>query len=293
MHFIETLLSALVGSFMTCIFSYARTELDYMMSYNKNLKTLKENVPKLETAEATFQEQILQIRESDPTIEQMWHKTIHSWQQRANSALSDARILIETDEDRCCLGKCPNQSKDFHDFTSKISALINEESTIIGNIYSRRLKVNDMKNKLKDPNTKMIGVHGIDGDGQKTLVTELAIWQLKNIRGGLFGITNLAQINGTLKVEDVQDRIAKTLFGVQNIFTERDTESRAGALRRKIKEQRRRVLIILEDISAELSLENVGIPLDYPDECKILLTSTDAKLLKHMGIDQDFDLEVA
>ncbi|KAL2331223.1 hypothetical protein Fmac_018804 [Flemingia macrophylla] len=121
------------------------------MAYNNNLKTLEANVQKLEATEDTFQQQ---IRESDPTAVQMWHKFVQNWQEEVKKVIPDARRLIETQEDKWCLGTCPNLM----------------------------LKLNDMKNKVKDPNTKMIGVHGIDGDGQKTLVTELAIWQLKNIR---------------------------------------------------------------------------------------------------------------
>ncbi|KAL2331228.1 hypothetical protein Fmac_018809 [Flemingia macrophylla] len=282
------------------------------MSYNNNLKTLDENVRNLVATETTLRQRV-------PAGERMID-TVQNWQKDANKAISDAKKLIETEEDRWCLGKCPNlwtrnqQSKQFEQCIETISGVL-KNSNFVGDISYREIPrvidtpssrdyvalnsrtemLNDMKKTLEDPRIYMIGVHGMDGVGKKALVKELA-WQLNN--NGLFGCTALAQINRPLNSEDVQpvneediqDRIAKILFG-QELFERKDKLLRAGELRKKIKEQKGRVLIILEDVWRELPLKEMGIPFDEPDGCKIVLISTNLNLLTKMGTQKDFPLE--
>ncbi|RVW90303.1 Disease resistance protein [Vitis vinifera] len=120
-------------------------------------------------------------------------------------------------------------------------------------LESRMLTLNEVMEALRDANINRIGVWGMGGVGKSTLVKRVA-----------------------------EEAEQEELFH----------KGRAGRLHQRIK-QENTILIILDDLWAELELEKVGIP--SPDDhkgCKLVLTSRNKQVLSNeMSTQKDFRVQ--
>ncbi|KAG2380647.1 Disease resistance protein [Vigna angularis] len=121
---------------------------------------------------------------------------------------------------------------------------------------SRKSIVEDIMTKLKDPNMKIIGLHGSQGMGKSTLIRKIA---KKAKDEGLFD--RVAEIDVTvnpnpLKIqEDIAHVLGLSLAGEgENV--------RAYYLRRWLKIENPSILIILDNLHEKLDLNRLGIPVD-------------------------------
>ncbi|KAJ4717185.1 Disease resistance protein [Melia azedarach] len=161
--------------------------------------------------------------------------------------------------------------------------------------FDSRMKVfQDVMEALKDSKVNMIGVYGMGGVGKTTLVKEMA---KKVVEEKLFDKVVMAEVTFNPDLRTIQDKIAYDLdltFGQH----ESTVYAKADRLHKSLKKER--VLVILDNIWAELKLEDVGIPSgdaekdkkDDQGKCTILLTSRSLDVLRNdMNSQKNFFVE--
>ncbi|WVZ17279.1 hypothetical protein V8G54_010261 [Vigna mungo] len=121
---------------------------------------------------------------------------------------------------------------------------------------SRKSIMEDIMKKLKDPNMKIIGLHGSQGMGKSTLIKKIAN---KAKDEGLFD--RVAEIDVTINLNPlkIQEEIAHVL-GLP--LTGESENVRADYLRRWLKIENVSILIILDNLHERLDLNRLGIPID-------------------------------
>ncbi|KAL6336017.1 hypothetical protein AAG906_003644 [Vitis piasezkii] len=153
-------------------------------------------------------------------------------------------------------------------------------------LESRMLTLNEVMEALRDANINRIGVWGMGGVGKSTLVKQVAE-QAEQEK--LFHKVVMVSVFQTPDFKGIQQQIADKL-GMK--FEEVSEQGRADRLHQRIK-QENTILIILDDLWAELELEKVGIP--SPDDhkgCKLVLTSRNKQVLSNeMSTQKDFRVQ--
>ena len=141
--------------------------------------------------------------------------------------------------------------------------------------------LNQIMEALRNGDDNMIGVWGMGGVGKTTLVEQVAKHAKEQ---KLFDEVVMASVFQNSDLRKIQGQLADML-GLK--FEESEWE-RAARLNEEIKKEKK-ILIILDDIWAQLDLEEVGIPFgdDYKG-CKIVLTSINKHVLSNeIGTQKD------
>ncbi|BAT97483.1 hypothetical protein VIGAN_09094000 [Vigna angularis var. angularis] len=121
---------------------------------------------------------------------------------------------------------------------------------------SRKSIVEDIMTKLKDPNMKIIGLHGSQGMGKSTLIRKIAN---KAKDEGLFD--RVAEIDVTVNPNPL--KIQEDIAHVLGLSLAGESENvRAYYLRRWLKIENPSILIILDNLHERLDLNRLGIPVD-------------------------------
>ncbi|KAJ1380407.1 P-loop containing nucleoside triphosphate hydrolase [Sesbania bispinosa] len=152
---------------------------------------------------------------------------------------------------------------------------------------STKVAYNELLEALKDDSIYMIGVHGMGGSGKTSLVTELG---KKAEQLSLFDKVILITVSQTPNIRSIQGKIADML----NLRLEEETEEgRAQRLWESLKEKKR-ILVIVDDLWREFNLEDIGICLHKVNKgaWKILVTtrnqgvctSMDCQKKIHLGL---------
>uniref|UniRef100_F6HTX8 Uncharacterized protein n=1 Tax=Vitis vinifera TaxID=29760 RepID=F6HTX8_VITVI len=145
---------------------------------------------------------------------------------------------------------------------------------------------------LRADEINKIGVWGMGGVGKTTLVKQVS--QLAEDEK-LFITRVYVDVSWTRDSEKLQDGIAKIQQKIADMlgleFKGKDESTRAAELKQRL--QKEKILIILDDIWKEVSLEEVGIPSkDDQKGCKIVMASRNEDLLrKDMGAKECFPLQ--
>lgn len=146
---------------------------------------------------------------------------------------------------------------------------------------SRRSTLNGALDALINPDVNMIGVYGMSGIGKTMLVKEAAR-QVEEDK--LFDEVVFAEVSQTPDVKRIRGEIADQL-GLS--FSEGSECERAMVLCDRLRKEKKKILVILDNIWTSLDLERVGIPLG--DECKVMLTSIRLSVLPNdMGSQKNF-----
>lgn len=120
---------------------------------------------------------------------------------------------------------------------------------------------------IQDDGSYVIGLYGMGGCGKTTLVKEMGK-KAKDLN--LFDQVVFATVSQTPNVGRIQDEIADFL-GLTLVEKREPGRARRISLRLQDEE---RILLILDDVWARLSLEDIGIPLNAdPRSFKVLLTT--------------------
>ncbi|KAJ4721769.1 Disease resistance protein [Melia azedarach] len=153
---------------------------------------------------------------------------------------------------------------------------------------SRRSTLTNVVRSLSNPDVKIVGIYGMGGIGKTTLAKEVANQTETNI---LFDSVIFVEVTQDPDIMKTQKEIAEKL-GLK--LSQDETEStRAGKLYQRLKKEKK-ILIILDNIWANLDLQAVGIPLeDEHKGCKVLLTARSVDLLSHkMGSQRNFPVHL-
>ncbi|KAF7848937.1 hypothetical protein BT93_L1423, partial [Corymbia citriodora subsp. variegata] len=162
-----------------------------------------------------------------------------------------------------------------------------------GIVKSRELIMQKIMAALSDNNTSVVGIHGMGGVGKSTLLAD-AERRIRKEKS--FDWVAKADVSENQDIKRIQAEIAHLLdLDIKDVEY---VNSRAERLRTRLEKEERekkKVLIILDNLWKGLDLKSVGIPCGHDNKvigCKLLLTSRFRDVLRReMGCDRDFCLE--
>ncbi|XP_068479201.1 uncharacterized protein [Phaseolus vulgaris] len=119
---------------------------------------------------------------------------------------------------------------------------------------SREETMRKMIAELEEPSVRMIGLHGLSGMGKTTLVKEIVkvVLEAKKI-----DVVTMASVTRNPDIRKIQGQIADTL-GV--ILDEESDIARAARIQGMLKSEKKKTLIILDDLWEKVDFNMLGIP---------------------------------
>ncbi|KAJ9682444.1 hypothetical protein PVL29_018374 [Vitis rotundifolia] len=262
----------------------------YLFNYRSNIDNLVHQVEKLGDARAGLQHFMDEAIRNGDEIE----VDVDKWLIGANGFMEEAGKFLEDGKKAnksCFMGLCPNLKLQY-----KLSRAAKKKAKEVVEIQrarkferlscraplprigsaslrgykaleSRMSTLNQIMEALRDGDDNMIGVWGMGGVGKTTLVEQVAKHAKEH---KLFDEVVMASVFQNPDLRKIQGQLADML-GL------------------KFEEEKKKILIILDDIWAQLDLEEVGIPFgDDHKGCKIVLTSRNKHVLSNeMGTQKD------
>ncbi|RVX18684.1 Disease resistance protein [Vitis vinifera] len=284
--------------------------LGYLFCYRSYTDELHNKVQKLGKARDDVLITVDEARRRGDEIRPI----VQEWLNRVDEVTGEAEELKKDENKSCFHGWCPNlksryllsreadkkaqvivevqEDRNFPDGVSYRVPLRNVTFKNYEPFESRASTVNKVMDALRDDEINKIGVWGMGGVGKTTLVKQAS--QLAEDEK-LFTTRVYIDVSWTRDSEKLQDGIAKIQQKIADMlgleFKGKDESTRAVELKQRL--QKEKILIILDDIWKEVSLEEVGIPSkDDQKGCKIVLASRNEDLLrKDMGAKECFPLQ--
>ncbi|KAJ9682446.1 hypothetical protein PVL29_018376 [Vitis rotundifolia] len=278
-------------------------QLGYLFNYRTNIEDLSQKVEKLRDARARQQHSVDEAIRNGHKIED----DVCKWMTRADGFIQNACKFLEHEKEArksCFNGLCPNLKSRYQlsrEARKKagVSVQILEDGQLEKVSYraplqgirsapsealeSRMLTLNEVMEALRDANINRIGVWGMGGVGKSTLVKQVA--EQAN-QDKLFDKVVKVSVLQTPDFKEIQRELAD---GLGMKLEEESEQGRAARLLQRMEDEKT-ILIILDDLWAELELEKVGIP--SPDDhkgCKLVLTSRNKQVLSNeMSTQKDF-----
>eukprot|EP00257_Ricinus_communis_P018288 XP_015576965.1 uncharacterized protein LOC8266842 isoform X2 [Ricinus communis] len=302
---------AIVPTIFEYTFVPIKRHLGYAFNYKSQVENFKNWTEKLVSARERLQHSVDYAVRGGEEIE----NDVKRWIIGVDKAIEEADKLIKDDQEeatkRCFIGLCPNvkarynlckkmekyskviaelQNKGRFDPVSyrvQLQQIVTSSVKNRGALHSRMSVLKEVMDALADPNVLMVGVCGMGGVGKTTLAKEV---HQQVIEEKLFDIVVMATVSEKPDIRKIQGNIADVL-GLK--FDEETETGRAYRLRQRLMTEKK-ILVILDNIWAQLELEEVGIPCGVDHKgCKILLTSRSRDLLScDMGVQKVFRLEV-
>ena len=282
--------------------------LGYLFSYRTNIEDLSEKVEKLRYAMDRQQHSVDEAKRNGREI----FDDVSNWLTRADGFIKDASKFLEDEKaarKSCFNGLCPNLKSRYQlsraarkkagdavqihgdghfETVSYRTALQEIRSAPSEALESRMLVLNQVMEALREENINKIGVWGLGGVGKSTLVKQVAEQAAQE---KLFDKVVTASVLQTPDLKRIQGELADKL-GMK--LEEESEEGRAARLRQRM-EAEKTILVVLDDLWAEVDLEKIGIPspaADHHKGCKLLLTSRNRDvLLNQMGTQKNFQVE--
>ncbi|KAI4356280.1 hypothetical protein L6164_000313 [Bauhinia variegata] len=286
-------------------------QVGYVIFYHSNVNELRMEVAQLQLARERVQHKIETAENNGERIEGDvldWMKQVDEMVPKADDLSNDERHASTACSGRSIPNlllrhKLSRQSKKMKEEIVKIKAkgsfdsvsyrgpnLIRASSlTTHAEKFGSRVSVlDDITRALQDPNVQTIGLYGLAGVGKTTLVEEVAN---KSQQQNLFDVVVLAYVRQNPKTEEIQSQIAYKL-GLE--LKETNSTVRANHLHKRLLMKEEKVLVIFDDLWAELKLGEIGIPsIKQHKGLKILMTSRNRELLSNrMNTQKDFCLQV-
>ena len=280
--------------------------LHYLLQYKSNIAGLMEQVEKLGNAWQRLQVSVDEARRQGQEI----FPFVSKWLMLAEEMIRKAERFIEdeTKTSKSCFRlslmykpRSMEAKKQAKDIAHKVDEAYHfnrvsyqlppkgKEAELVQDyeaLESRMWILNEIMDALRDDELNMIGIWGMVGVGKTILAEQVDIQARENM---LFDEVVRVQVSHTPSLMDIQEKIASKL----GLRLEQENESlRAHRLYERLK-KKNRILIILDDIWAELDLRKVGIPWgdDHPG-CKIVLTSRDLFVLSNeMATQRNFRVQ--
>ena len=272
--------------------------LGYLFNCRTNIESLSQQVEKLKDTRARQQHCVDEAIRNGHKIEH----DVCNWLTRADGFIQDACDFLDEEKmarKSCCLKSRYQLSREARKkagiafqihgdaqfervyFRAPLHEIRSAPSEAL---TSRLWTLNEVMEALREENINRIGVWGLGGVGKTTLVKRVAEQAEQD---KLFDKVIMASVFQTPDYKEIQHHFADKL-GMK--FEELSEEGRAARLHQRMKEEKT-ILVILDDLWAEVDLDKIGIPspADHHKGCKLLLTSRDKHVLSNeMGTQKDF-----
>lgn len=312
MEILIEILTSVVGKIGECTIAPIGHQLGYIFYYKRNISNLKSQIQLIQVEKEKLKNSIDKATNKGEEIE----KNVQDWENKVSDIINKSQDVLKELEGqankRCWNWLSPNlisrhqqgrkAKKMAEDVANKI-----EETRKIGNnkisfhsvlqnssenksyetFTSRISTLRKIKDALKDPNISKIGVYGMAGAWKTMLVNEVGRQALQQ---PLFDMVILVPISKSPNFEKIQQIIADHLA---LDFYEKDVTTKASRLRDQLTKQKKKILIILDDVWKKLDLYDVGICFrDDQKESKILLTTRFEDVCNVMDTERKFPVEV-
>ncbi|KAF5447205.1 hypothetical protein F2P56_032774 [Juglans regia] len=282
----------------------------YLISYKRNIAKVKEHYQKLLLKREAVQQSVKGANWNQEVIA----REVQTWQTNVDIRIEGLRKFLEEDvkaNTMCLNGWCPDLKfryslgKKSQKNTEAIEELLQEGekydrvfirapplevgSTSNGrfkNFESRKTKINQVLEALRDDKMDMIAICGMGGIGKTEMAKEIA----KRVKGdNLFDKVAIAVVSQNPNLKEIQAAIAECLGPKLN---EESLSGRAARLHSTLVKSTK-VLIILDDVWEPLDLEAIGISHgDKDNSCKILLTSRNEETCNQMNTQKIFPIKL-
>ncbi|KAL5756984.1 hypothetical protein ACOSQ2_021730 [Xanthoceras sorbifolium] len=286
-------------------------QVGYMWNYKTNFDNLDKQVKKLQSRRDIVQHKVDEATRNGEQIEQH----VVNWLDNVKKMIDESTEIVTDNNQanmRCFKSWCPDLKKRYrHSKKAAVKAKdVSQLEEQAGNFdkvsyrivpketwhpsgkpfedfESRTSTLTNVITALSKPDVHMVGVHGMGGIGKTTLAKEVG---RKAEENKLFHAVVFVEVSEAPEIRDIQGVIADKL-GLK--FREKTDSGRANALRERLKEETK-ILLILDNIWESLDLEKVGIPFnDDHRGCKLLLTARNEHLLSNeMGCENNFPLGI-
>ncbi|KAJ9682087.1 hypothetical protein PVL29_018124 [Vitis rotundifolia] len=281
-----------------CLVAPIGRQLRYLFCYRSYTDELHNEVQKLGKARDDV---LVTVDEATRRGDQI-RPNVQEWLNRVDEITGEAEELKKDENKSCFNGWCPNLksryllsreadkkaqvivevqgNRNFPNGVSYRAPPWNVTFKEYESFESRASTLNKIMDALRDDEINKIGVWGMGGVGKTTLVKQVS--QLAEDEK-LFTTQVYIDVSWTRDSEKLQEGIAiiqqkiADMLGLE--FKGKDESTRAVELKQRL--QKEHILIILDDIWKEVSLEEVGIPSkDNQKVCKIVLASRNEDLLR-------------
>ncbi|TXG66107.1 hypothetical protein EZV62_007382 [Acer yangbiense] len=286
----------------------------YVWNYQTNFQKLETEVEKLKGKQDEVQHLVDDVRRNGEDIEQHVTDWLDSVKKKVDEASSE--IIQEKKEQanmKCFKGFCPNPKKLYQHsrkavHKAKSIVELQQEGNFQKVSYrttpkeiwipsykgyeafeSRMSTLENILNALSNPDVNMVSIYGVGGIGKTTLARAVAKHAEEN---ELFDVVAFTEVSVAPDIKKIQEEIAEML-GLT--FRESTVPRRASKLHEYLKQegQKKKILLVLDNIWATLELDKVGIPFgDDSKGCKVLLTARDLDALKLTGSQLNFSMDV-
>ncbi|KAI8023403.1 Disease resistance protein [Camellia lanceoleosa] len=284
-------------------------QFGYLIFYETNINNLENQVLKLEDKKFGVEQLVVAAETKRETI----GPDVKRWLTAVNDLSQEATEFIEHEvkaNKGCLNGWCPNL-KSRYSLSRKATKKTQVVEKLSGegnfprvsypeppvgmastgtrgfkHFESRRSIMKELMKTLEDDSINMIGICGMGGVGKTTMVKEV---EKRAKEGNMFNEVVICTVSQSPEVKKIQGEIADILQFKLEEETELGRSRRLCARLKTIK----RILVILDDVSKSIELNDIGIPFgDDHKGCKILLTSRFDYVCDDMGAQQKFTVEV-
>ncbi|KAJ4726440.1 Disease resistance protein [Melia azedarach] len=290
-----------------CLFHAALQQLGYFLHHNHNIRTLRKQAEKLADMRDRVQRKIDTAKKNGEIIE----TDVQKWIASVNNITAEAEKFLDDEvraSKRCLKGWCVNLcslyrfSKEALQKAKDISQILEEGKFksvsrpappgiisssigVSGAFQSRQFIKKQIMEALNDDNVSIIGIYGMGGVGKTTVVKEIGKQATEH---KLYDAVVMATLSQSPSVTRIQGEIA-SMLGLT--LSGNNENARARMLWERIKEKKR-ILVILDDVWGRIDLEMIGIPFqnDHPG-CKILLTSRRKDVCHEMDAQMMFTVD--
>ncbi|XLS56721.1 hypothetical protein HN51_006476 [Arachis hypogaea] len=173
----------------------------------------------------------------------------------------------------------PHNFRQIQQLTAQVSELKKEKPVVLSNEFvgeDFERKVKSMQKLVGDEEVFMIGIHGMGGVGKTCLATHM---ETQIIRKGTFNHVIWVTVSREYSISKLQEDIARRIGAKLN--GDDDERTRAAHLSSALSEKRKWVLI-LDDVWKFIDLKKVGIPRCRINGSKLIITSRLKHVLRQM-----------
>ncbi|KAF7150600.1 hypothetical protein RHSIM_Rhsim02G0094000 [Rhododendron simsii] len=287
-------------------------QFTYMFCFNSNITEVEAQLKELEVTREGVQMGVddnrRKVRVIGPNVE--------AWLKSANKVTIEVGGIIQDKpkvKEGCLNGWCPNiklryslsrkavkttkvvidlQARGVQYTQSSYSPPPPSLETILNRDFrgfeSRSITMEEIIKALKHDHFNLIGVCGMGGVGKTTMVNEVA---KRAKEENHFDEVAMADVSKDPNLTNVQAHIADTL-GLK-LFDRDSPMVRADLLRKRLLQDNKKVLVILDDIWEDFDLQAMGIPLECANKnFKLLYTSRTRDLWHDVQTKKEITLQL-